>query len=881
VKHALSAVCAALVLTLTLSLTSCANELVVQRSQAVLAESFDLEQCCQGRYPFHWRVESTAPNGAVYPDVGETGRGVRLIAGGPSQELKLLRALDSRLYRGRRLIASIRARVTSQKAVGKSVIRIVVSRPGRAPNAWDGAESEAIGSTEWSTMSVVQDVSADATSVELQLVARGNVEVWLDDLVVTSEPTPPLISRRLSSDELAHLGALTNLIGYLRFFYPGDQSARANWRELEVAAVQRVLASKSSAAVGDALSWLTSLTAPGAVLYRASTGAPSMGASTQPTRGLHLTRWRHYGYKGGPYGSFRDGIDREDRAVIQIGGSISHREFAQCQAVSLQSDIRTISGAPSIELFIVPQAGYQAVNPVTSELTQKKSISTSLTSEVTELNYGLSVRGHGALEIRTFLLKCENNQRVAELNEMSSHVIEGLGHDLYHVSKVHEDSRTFMKVERIAASSSESPKDELDASIGLDLRLRMPLAVWTNGIATFPEPSTQTFRRTPYSYRDFAARIATAMEVWLAVHWFFPYFNDLSIDWSHQLWAALQAAATADTVVAQETAILTLMAGLQDPHAAVSRYGTDAVLPMFWRIVDGKLLVLNVLAPYEKLIPIGSEVLAIDDVPAAIAMERTAKKVSSTQAYHVFAVASMLSFGHRGDLVKLRIRLPDRSRDIDIVLPRVDGGVLSKLREVRGKTGTEVSPKVFYVDLHTLDAETWHGLVPRLSDARAIVFDLRGYMTNVAFDVLAHFVTGTIQSPKWQIPIVSANRKREYQESRWTISPRVPRITARAVFLVDGRSASACETILQIVKDNKLGMIIGERSAGTNGNLVSFETFGRMTVSFTGMRVLSKDGTVIQGVGIEPDVVARPTVAGLTAGRDEVLDAAVRAALAP
>jgi C-terminal processing protease CtpA/Prc len=98
---------------------------------------------------------------------------------------------------------------------------------------------------------------------------------------------------------------------------------------------------------------------------------------------------------------------------------------------------------------------------------------------------------------------------------------------------------------------------------------------------------------------------------------------------------------------------------------------------------------------------------------------------------------------------------------------------------------------------------------------------------------------------------------------------------------VDGRSASACETILQIVKDNKLGVIVGERSAGTNGNSVAFETFGRMTVRFTGMRVLSEDGTVTQGVGIEPDLVARPTVGGLIAGRDEVLEAAARAIADP
>ncbi|HZJ00938.1 MAG TPA: S41 family peptidase [Gemmatimonadaceae bacterium] len=690
-----------------------------------------------------------------------------------------------------------------------------------------------------------------------------------------------MITRYLSSQELARLAALANLVGYLRFFYPGDQSAHANWRELEVAAVHRVLASTSSTEVARAFTWLINLTAPGSVLYREGAEAPGTVAPTPPSRGLHLTRWRHYGYQGGPFSSFRDGIDKENRGVIQLGSTVSRKELAQCQVATLQPDIRVISGTPNIGLLIVPQAGFQAVKQVTGELAPAKPISTSLTSEVTDLTYGLSIQGNGVVEIHSLLLKCENDRKIAELNEASHHVIEGLGNDLYQVSQAHEDSRTFTRIERIAFNEFDARNDELDTSIGQNLRLRMPLAVWTNGVITFPEFSPLPARGIPYAYFDFDARIAAGMDVWLAARWFFPYFNDLAIDWNDHFVGVLQASAIAGTVEAQEAALLELMAGLRDPHVALSRYGVDGVLPIFLRRVDKKLLVLNAVAPYEKLIPVGSEVLAIDNVPAVTAVERAATRVSSTETYRDFAIASVLGFGHRGDLVKLRVRSPNGSRDSDVVLPRVDGGILSDLREARGKSGIEVSSKVFYVDLHTLDAETWRNVLSKLADARAVIFDLRGYMTNTAFDVLAHFTRKTIHSPRWQVPIVEANGGRRYQETRWTISPRTPEIAARALFLVDGRSASACETILQIVRDNKLGLIVGERTAGTNGNTVAFETFGRMTVRFTGMRVLGKDGAVTQGIGIEPDIIARPTVAGLAAGNDEVLDAAVHAVAAP
>jgi len=727
----------------------------------------------------------------------------------------------------------------------------------------------------------VQDIADDVTSLELRLVARGDVEAWIDDLAVTSVPATAIVSRKLSDDEVARLAALARLVGYLRYFYPGDQSAHASWRDLEVVAVRKVLASASAEEVTRALSWLAGVAAPGSLLYREGARPTQYHAPVPPTKGLHLARWRRYGYRGGPFGSFREGIDSESGATITLSRSIPNHEFEHCQNVTLQSSVRVVSGKPGVELLIVPQAGFQAIHQASGLLGQGATIRTSLTSEVTELGFGITIRGDGIIELDHLTLTCEGDRKLAVLDATSRCDIEGLGVDLYRIEKTHDGSRMFMRIANIAPSEFDSRRDELDTSIGLNLRLRMPLAVWTNGRVTFPELPPPLSSSARYSYRDLDVRIATAIDVWLAVRWFFPYFDDLEIDWDHELVNALQATAMATTVEAQEGAIVALMVSLHDAHATVSRYGTDGVLPLVLRVFDGKLLILGALEPYDKLVPRGSEVVAVDGVPAAVAVERAATRVSSTPTFRDFAIPWALALGHRGELVRLRIRLPDATGDTDIVVPRQESTAFTKLREARGNSGAEISAGVFYVDLHTLDAETWRGLVSKLASARAVIFDLRGYMTNTSFDVLAHFTDKTIHSPRWQTPIIEADGRREYAESRWTISPRLPAIRGRAIFLVDGRSASACETVLQIVKDHKLGVIIGERTAGTNGNVVTFETFGRMKVTFTGMRVTSEDRSVTQGVGIDPDIVARPTVTGLVAGKDEVLDAAIRAVASP
>ena len=50
---------------------------------------------------------------------------------------------------------------------------------------------------------------------------------------------------------------------------------------------------------------------------------------------------------------------------------------------------------------------------------------------------------------------------------------------------------------------------------------------------------------------------------------------------------------------------------------------------------------------------------------------------------------------------------------------------------------------------------------------------------------------------------------------------------------------------------------------------------GGLSVQFTGIEVRHADGRQLQRVGLPIDVAVRPTLAGIRAGRDEVLERAL------
>ncbi len=78
-----------------------------------------------------------------------------------------------------------------------------------------------------------------------------------------------------------------------------------------------------------------------------------------------------------------------------------------------------------------------------------------------------------------------------------------------------------------------------------------------------------------------------------------------------------------------------------------------------------------------------------------------------------------------------------------------------------------------------------------------------------------------------------------------------------------------------IIEAYKLAEIVGEPTAGTNGNINPFTLTGNYTVVWTGMKVLKHDGSQHHGIGIQPTVPVSQTIRGVRERRDEQLERAI------
>ena len=118
-----------------------------------------------------------------------------------------------------------------------------------------------------------------------------------------------------------------------------------------------------------------------------------------------------------------------------------------------------------------------------------------------------------------------------------------------------------------------------------------------------------------------------------------------------------------------------------------------------------------------------------------------------------------------------------------------------------------------------------------------------------------------------------------YQEYGWNVKPLDPHIKAKLIFIIDGRVISYAESYMGFIEGKKIATIIGQPSAGTNGDVNPFTLPGNYSISWTGMKVTKHDGSQHHGIGIKPDVYVTKTINGVKENRDEFLEKAIEIAL--
>ncbi len=229
--------------------------------------------------------------------------------------------------------------------------------------------------------------------------------------------------------------------------------------------------------------------------------------------------------------------------------------------------------------------------------------------------------------------------------------------------------------------------------------------------------------------------------------------------------------------------------------------------------------------------------------------------------------------GEVGTDVVLTVLHSGATEPVDIAVTR--GNILIPSVDHRILATPDDAPTIGYIKLTRFSGESLGEVTAALesllsADADRLILDLRGNgggLLDSAIEIADLFVnSGDLMRRESK-----GEGERVYEASRLgTIDTDTP-----LIILTDGGTASASEILAGALRDRGRAQLFGDKTFGKGSVQLIFDLSDGSSIHVTSSRWYTPNGTQIDELGLEPDVMVQVTGEDIDNGRDAVLNAAV------
>ena len=463
-------------------------------------------------------------------------------------------------------------------------------------------------------------------------------------------------------------------------------------------------------------------------------------------------------------------------------------------------------------------------------------------------------------------------------------VDESLYADVRTTDLVHADGSVgFVPDTVVPAAAGEGIDPAMAAALAL---LKHPSTHPATHNTTVEEPlAEKMYDKTPYPASPY--RLLAAFRMWAVIRFFYAYRPLMGEDWDRVLRTAVPRFEAARDSLEYAQAIAEMWTHIHDSHGfvespALAEYIGRARPPVRVRMVEGQPVIYQLQpdsAGRASGARVGDVILTVDGEAVRARMMRRGRYIaaSTPQALDRDMAGSVLR-GPDSSTVTITVRGADgRTRTLKLTRSRTFSAPTSGNRA--GPIFRRLGKDIGYVDLDRLSTTMVDSMFTTLAGTRAIIFDMRGYPQGTAWPI-APRLTDHENVPAarfYRMQPMWRDTTEQITASFVQTLPQAsgPRYHGLTVMLIDELTQSQAEHTGLFLRAANGTRFIGSPTTGANGDVTTLVVPGGIAVSFSGQGVEAIDGTRLQRVGLRPDVLVRPTIAGIRAGRDEVLERAV------
>ncbi|MGA9587031.1 MAG: S41 family peptidase [Terracidiphilus sp.] len=387
------------------------------------------------------------------------------------------------------------------------------------------------------------------------------------------------------------------------------------------------------------------------------------------------------------------------------------------------------------------------------------------------------------------------------------------------------------------------------------------------------------------AFPDSGFQLLALFRWWNIMQYWSPYRNEAGQNWPAVLNEFIPKLALAKDRTAYQLAMLELVAKANDTHANlwssldVRPPTGKCALPVDVRFIESRAVVTGLAAKDSAstiAFHIGDAIQSIDGMPLSKLIEDwTPLYADSNSAARQRDMARTLTGGECKSVV---VGMRRSGKLIEIHAERKLAQTESKPQwhDLPGDTFRLLSPDIAYLKLSTVKAADVPNYIERAANTKGLIIDIRNYPSEfVPFALGSHLVKEPTPFAMFTIPDLT-NPGAFHFGNTVSIDPAPAHYSGKVVVLVDEVSQSQAEYTAMALRSAPGAIVVGSTTAGADGNVSAIPLPGGLSTMISGIGVFYPDQGPTQRIGIVPDVEAKPTIAGIKAGRDEVLETAIR-----
>ncbi|WP_114793245.1 S41 family peptidase [Niabella yanshanensis] len=385
-------------------------------------------------------------------------------------------------------------------------------------------------------------------------------------------------------------------------------------------------------------------------------------------------------------------------------------------------------------------------------------------------------------------------------------------------------------------------------------------------------------------FTDDGYRLLALYRYWNIIQYFFPYKNDIGTDWKAILKKYIPKFLSAKNELAYKLSLLELAGQIHDSHAffdfdyAIHNFLGNRQFPVRLKFINNQPVVTG----FSDETLAQKNDLQIGDIVVKINGKAVETIVNRLRAY----TPASNNWTQLRDIAGSLVRTNDSILSVDIIrngkqkqkmVSSYDPGTFQTPKEfsMLNIPYKWVENKVGYIDHGKLKTRDLAAVFEQFKEARGIIIDLRNYPSDYLIYTLPEFLLPELKPfVKILVPDIHNPGSFSFAAPFKTGNVRSDYYRGKVVLLIDETTQSSSEYHAMAYRAAPNCMVIGTPSAGADGNVSEIILPGYLKTRFSGIGIFYPDGSPTQRTGIIPDIIVRPTVQGIIAGRDEILEKA-------